>query len=77
MNVKSEKRKRFEKVAGGRVNTILKTLDSLDKCSNKNNYEYTEADIRKMKSALINKLNEVMRSFSNTKGAKKDDEFKF
>lgn len=77
MENKSERRKRFEKVASGRVNMILKTLDSLEKCSNKNNYEYNDADIRKMKSALTNKMNDVMKSFGNSNEAKRNNEFKF
>ena len=45
------RRQRFEEVAGNRVNNILKTLESLEKCSNKNNYEYSNEDVKKMERA--------------------------
>ena len=54
----SPRRARFEKVAANRVANILKGLESLEKCSNKNNYEYNNDDIRKMEKTLRDKLNE-------------------
>ena len=42
---KTEKRQRFEKVASNRVQRILDTLQLLKNCSNRNNYEYNEADV--------------------------------
>jgi len=74
---KSKRRERFEKVAGNRVTNIIKTLDSLEKCSNKNNYEYSDEDIRKMERALRDKMNNVLKSFSNEINKKKNVEFKF
>ena len=44
----SSKRARFEKVAGNRVQKILDFLTLLQNCSNRNNYEYTEADVEHM-----------------------------
>ena len=46
------KRQRFEEVAGRRVQFILSKLDQLGKCSNRNNYEYSEEDVRKMFGAV-------------------------
>ncbi len=46
------KRQRFEEVAGRRVEFILNKLDHLSKCSNRNNYEYSEEDVSKMFSAI-------------------------
>ena len=46
------KRERFEKVAVARVNKIIKDLKLLGNCSNKNNYEYTDKDIKKIFSAI-------------------------
>lgn len=40
------KRERFENVASNRVQRILDTLQLLQNCSNKNNYEYTEKRCR-------------------------------
>ncbi|MDN5213261.1 hypothetical protein QQ020_14425 [Fulvivirgaceae bacterium BMA12] len=74
---KSVRRTRFEKVAGNRVSNILKNLDSLEKCSNKNNYEYSQEDVKKMEKALKDKLNNILKSFSNEINRGKDVEFKF
>jgi Ni,Fe-hydrogenase III large subunit len=74
---KSEKRKRFEKVAGNRVNIILKTLGNVEKCSNRNNYEYSEEDIRKMFKAIKDKLSQVEKEFSGEINKRKNAEFKF
>ena len=46
------KRERFEKVAVARVNKIIKDLRWLGNCSNKNNYEYSEKDVKKIFSAI-------------------------
>jgi len=73
----SPRRLRFEKVAANRVANILKGLESLSKCSNKNNYEYSQADIRKMEKALKDKVNETIKSFMNELGKGKSNEFKF
>lgn len=51
------KRQRFEKVAGNRVQKIIDFLTLLQNCSNRNNYEYTEADIEHM----FNEINKVLR----------------
>lgn len=52
MDNSKQKRERFKRVATRRVENILNDIQSLSKCSNKNNYEYTEADINKMLKAI-------------------------
>ena len=49
---KTEKRLRFEKVAGNRVQKVLDTLQLLKNCSNRNNYEFTEKDVNQMFSEI-------------------------
>ena len=61
---KSEKRKRFEKVASNRVQRILDTLDLLQNCSNSNNYEYNERDVEHMFNEITKKLKETSLVFS-------------
>jgi hypothetical protein len=70
------KRKRFENIASGRVNRIINSIQSLQKCSNVYNYEYNEEDVRKMMSVLKKQMDELKASFNNglSKGNK---EFKF
>ena len=73
----SPRRLRFENVAANRVANILKGLESLSKCSNKNNYEYSQTDIRKMEKALKDKVNETIKSFMKELEKGKTNEFKF
>jgi len=73
----SPRRTRFEKVAANRVANILKGLESLEKCSNKNNYEYNSTDIRKMEKALKDKVNDILKSFNKELDKGKNNEFKF
>lgn len=49
---KSEKRIRFEKVASSRVQRVLDTLQLIQNCSNRNNYEYDAADVDRMFSEI-------------------------
>lgn len=72
-----EKRERFAKVAAARVQKALDALDSLSKCSNKANYEYTEADIRKMSRALNDKLKTTLGMFHSGSDSKGANTFKF
>ena len=70
------KRDRFEKIASNRVQKILDGLDSLSKCSNKNNYEYNKDDIDKMISVLRSKMKHVENSFRQNI-EKENNKFKF
>jgi hypothetical protein len=46
------KRERFEEIAGKRVQFVIGKLDQLGKCSNRNNYEYSDEDVKKMFAAI-------------------------
>jgi hypothetical protein len=46
------KKERFKNVASKRVQKVLNSMDSLAKCSNRNNYEYTDEDVIKMLKAI-------------------------
>jgi hypothetical protein len=70
------KRERFENVASRRVQKVLDNLDSLSICANKNNYEYTSADVNKMLKAIKNKVKNLELSFTNnSKSTKETFEF--
>jgi len=60
---KSDKRQRFEKVAGHRVQRILDTLTLLQNCSNRNNYEYTELDVEHMFSEITKALKNARSAY--------------
>ena len=57
------KRNRFIKIAESRVNRILTNLDSLGKCSNRRNYEYSEEEVRKIFREIEHKIKEVKLQF--------------
>lgn len=63
--MKTEKRKRFEKVAGNRVQKVLDTLQLLKNCSNRNNYEYTDRDVEQMLVEISKALKEVRTTYTN------------
>ena len=69
------KEQRFQDVASKRVNNILSSLQSLQKCSNKNNYSYTPAQVKKMLSALQAELDNTKRAFNEDKST--TPEFRF
>ena len=59
----SKQRERFEKVASKRVQNIIDSLNSLSKCSNTYNYEYSSEDVDKIFKALNLRLNNVKTQF--------------
>jgi hypothetical protein len=66
------KRERFESVASKRVQLVLDKLDTLSKCSNTNNYEYSEADVKKMFKAIREKLKSIEAKFSHSSNKRKN-----
>jgi hypothetical protein len=71
---KTLRRKRFENVAGRRVQAIIEKIANLGNCSNRNNYDFNEQDIKKMfnavRTALKNSENRFMSEL-NKKGSNK------
>ncbi len=53
MNTKKE---RFKKVAVQRTNKIINYIRLLGNCSNKNNYEYSELEVKKIFIAIEKEL---------------------
>jgi hypothetical protein len=60
----SIKRERFKNVASRRVQKVLDDLESLTKCANKNTYEYSEEEVRKMMKAINDKVSVLKAAFS-------------
>jgi len=58
-----EKRERFERLAEKRTNAVLKKLDILANCSNRNRYEYDEEDIEKIFKSIRKKVRETQSEF--------------
>ncbi len=77
MSKKTLRRERFESVAARRVQKILDLLDILSNCSNRSNYEYTDEDIRKMFSAIKDKVKGVEAIFGNKINKEEKNKFEF
>ena len=60
------KRERFIRIAEARTNKILNMIELLGNCSKKNIYEYTQADVSQIFTAIENQLKEAKRKFSLT-----------
>lgn len=77
MASKNKKRKRFEKVAGKRVQFILDKLELLGNCANSSNYEYSEEDVKKMFSAIRSRTRQVEALFQDELTKQDKSKFKF
>ncbi len=62
---KSLRRERFENVAAKRTQKVLEYLNKLANCSNKNNYEYNDSDVRKMFKEIKELVNHTETLFKN------------
>ena len=61
---KSEKRERFERVASNRVQKVIDFLALIGNCANRNNYEYTEADVEEMFAEMSKALKAARDEYS-------------
>lgn len=61
---KESNRDRFVRIVERRVNQLVKNLDSIGKCSNKKNYEYTEKDVKKIFGEIDKKTKEIRSLFA-------------
>ena len=68
--IKSEK---FVSLANKRVNRAIRSLRLISNLSNKNNYEYTEEQARKISRALQKEINSVKSSFANTQESSEEE----
>ncbi len=66
------KRERFKRIAENRTNKIINMIDLLGNCANKNNYEYTDEDIKSIFNAIESSL-----KMSKMKFAEKQEKGKF
>ena len=56
-------RARFVRIVERRVNTILDNLDSLGKCSNRKNYDYSDKDVKIVFGEIEKKVKEIKGMF--------------
>jgi aspartate carbamoyltransferase regulatory subunit len=64
------KEKRFKSVAARRVQKVIESMDSLAKCANKNNYEYSEAEIQKMFKVIKEHFRYLENSYADKSDSK-------
>jgi hypothetical protein len=70
-----EKRDKFRQLAEGRTNNALVVIGRIGNLSNRQLYEFEEADVRKIIKALKDAIGEVEGRFASPKG-KLDGRFK-
>lgn len=69
-----EKSKNFKRLAESRVNKILSSLNNLSKLSNRQNYEYSEHEVKQIIDTLRNEISNIEKQFKKSQTSKK---FKF
>lgn len=60
------KRERFVRIVEARTNKIIGMVRLLGNCANKANYDYTDADVQKIFTALEKEVKLAKIKFSNT-----------
>ena len=71
------RRKRFEKVASGRVQKVIDTLNLLQNCANTNNYEYDDNDVELMFGEINKALKEARNAYISAKNKECKKTFSF
>lgn len=67
---KETRRERFVRIAERRVNRILDNLDSLGKCANRNNYEYSQEHVKRIFGEIEKKTKEIKLLYQNSNSKK-------
>jgi len=73
LNIKKD---RFKNVAAKRVQKTLDSMESLSKCANKINYEYSDEDVSKLLKAVKEQMKMLELSFTE-KSQSKSKTFSF
>ena len=73
--MRRDKASKFIELANKRVNRTLKNLRLISNLSNKNNYEYTDDQARKILRTLQKEIDIVKSNFNQT-GQSANEEFK-
>jgi ribosomal protein L7/L12 len=65
---KAQKREKFVELANSRTRTAIKAIRIIGKLGNKNAYEYSDADVRKIVSALTKEIEALKARMSHSGG---------
>jgi hypothetical protein len=60
----SIKKDRFKNVAAKRVQKVLDSMESLSRCANRNNYEYSDEDVNKLLKAIKEQMRTLELAFT-------------
>jgi len=66
MSAQEEKRDRFVRLAEARTSKALHAVRTIGNLANKSNYSFTERDVRKIRKALTDEVDAMVRRFSNS-----------
>ena len=69
MKEDNEKRKKFVKLAEGRVQAALTAIRKIGNLSNRRSYQFDEADVRKIIKALKDAIADTERRFDPSSGS--------
>jgi hypothetical protein len=72
--INARKREKFVELAESRTRNAIRAIRVIGKLGNKNAYEYTDADVRKIASALSKEI-EAMKARMSQSGGKEPVEF--
>lgn len=67
---KETKRDRFIRLAENRTNKIINMVQLLGNCSNTSIYEYSDADVEKIFSAIESSVKEARKKFAKSDAPK-------
>jgi len=73
--LKAAKRDKFIELAEGRTRNAIRAIRTIAKLGNRNAYEYTEADVKKIASALDREV-ETLKARMLSSGGKEVVDFK-
>ena len=73
--LKETKAQLFNRLGKLRVEKVLKSLRILGNCANRNNYEYTQAQVNKITLGLEKALTATINKFQTSKEAQESFEF--
>ena len=73
----NKRRERFINVGERRVNNALKAIKLIGNLSNKGNYEFSPAEIKKIERVLKDELNKTMEKFDSNNSVKSKKGFSF
>lgn len=76
MSVSETKNERFRRLAVARMNAALKQLKLIENLANRNNYEWTDEEAKKMVSALTKAVETIDKKFKKTE-SESDKTFTF